>query len=73
MGFLPRLGYAGVLRGLAIGLKIVRPEGASHHNRGPVAVDWLIVLEASPEISPLANGEISGDANGEPVRLGVQD
>jgi hypothetical protein len=36
-----------VLRGLAIRVKIVRPEGASLHNRGPDGVGWLVVLGAS--------------------------
>jgi hypothetical protein len=30
----------------------------------------LIVVAASPEISPFANGEISGDANGELIGVG---
>jgi hypothetical protein len=42
----------------------VLPEGASLHNLGPVGVAWLFVLEASTEIPPFVNGEISADANG---------
>jgi hypothetical protein len=47
-----RCWLAGVLRGLSIRFVNVRPEGASLHNLGPVAVGWLIALGASPEISP---------------------
>jgi hypothetical protein len=36
-------------------------------------VAWLIVLEASPEISPFYDGEISGDASGELMRFSIQD
>jgi hypothetical protein len=58
----------GVLRGLSIGLKIVRPEGASLHNHGPGVVGWLIGLGALPETSPSENSETSGSANGEMMR-----
>jgi hypothetical protein len=44
-GVLTDVGVCRGIPGLAIGIKVVRPEGASLDNRGLLGVGWLIVLE----------------------------
>jgi hypothetical protein len=70
MGCSHPLGLPWYSVGLPWVLRLSEPRGASHNNRGPDGVDWLIGLEHHLRSRHSRIGEISGDANGWPMRWG---